>query len=211
MIYEQRNKFINGLEDETLDTAKLIEEFAQRAEEMKDDDYDKLEVVPCDVKAIQNIPKGISDFWIKAILNHPIGGMVSEKDRPILGYLTNVELDLHSGDKGQGFDLIFTFLPNSYFNGTQIKKEMHMKNKGMLDKTVSTEIGWKDACNPTITKKKKKRKGKKVTVEVKTDSFFNFFTTLDPDAEKKDGDKPKDKKNDDDEEEDGEEEIMEKL
>ena len=153
MIYEQRNKFINGLEDETLDTAKLIEEFAQRAEEMKDDDYDKLEVVPCDVKAIQNIPKGISDFWIKAILNHPIGGMVSEKDRPILGYLTNVELDLHSGDKGQGFDLIFTFLPNSYFNGTQIKKELHMKNKGMLDKTVSTEIGWKDACNPTITKK----------------------------------------------------------
>lgn len=140
MIYNQRDKFINGQDDETLDTAKLLEEFATRAQEMKDEDYEKLEVVPCDVKAIQNIPKGVSDFWIKAILNHPIGGMVSEKDRPILGYLTNVELDLHSGDKGQGFDLIFTFLPNSYFTGTVIKKELHMKNKGILDRTTSTEI-----------------------------------------------------------------------
>jgi len=178
---------------------------------MKDEDYEKLEVVPCDVKGISNSPKGISDFWIKAILNHPIGGMVSEKDRPILGYLTNIELDLHTGEKGQGFDLIFTFLPNSYFSGTVIKKELHMKNKGMLDKTMSNEIGWKDACNPTIMKKKKKRKGKKVTVEVKTDSFFNFFATLDPDMEKPDDDKKDTKKKDDDEEDGEAEEIMEKL
>lgn len=212
MIYNQRDKFINGKEDDSLDTAILLEEFAFRAVEMKDEDYEKLEVVPCDVKAIQNIPKGVSDFWIKAILNHPIGGMVSEKDRPILGYLTNVELDLHKGDKGQGFDLIFTFLPNSYFSGTVIKKELHMKNKGILDKTTSSEITWKDACNPTVMKKKKKKKGKKVTVEVKTDSFFNFFATLDPDEEKpEDNKEKKEPKKDDDEEDDGAEEIMEKL
>jgi|TARA_B110000305_G_scaffold37472_1_gene37823 hypothetical protein len=212
MIYNQRDKFINGKEDDSLDTVILIEEFAKRAREMKDEDYEKLEVVPCDVKAIQNSPKGVSDFWIKAILNHPIGGMVSEKDRPILGYLTNVELDLHKGDKGQGFDLIFTFLPNSYFSGTVIKKELHMKNKGILDKTTSSEITWKDACNPTVTKKKKKKKGKKVTVEVKTDSFFNFFATLDPDDDKpEDNKEKKDAKKDDDEEDDGAEEIMEKL
>ena len=32
-------------------------------------------------------------------------------------------------------------------------------------------------------KKKKKRGGKKVNVEVKTESFFNIFNNLDPDAE----------------------------
>ena len=32
--------------------AKLIEEFNVRAEQMKDEDYNKLEVSPCDVKPI---------------------------------------------------------------------------------------------------------------------------------------------------------------
>ena len=75
-----------------------------------------------------------------------------------------------------------------------------MKTKGVLDKTTSTPINWKPNCNPTITKKKKKRGGKKVNVEVKTESFFNIFNTLDPDleTEKKKG---QDKKDDDGEDE----------
>jgi hypothetical protein len=40
---------------------------------MKDADYEAIEVVPCDVKSIQNSPLGVSDFWIKAMLNHPLG------------------------------------------------------------------------------------------------------------------------------------------
>lgn len=54
--------------------------------------------------------------------------MISEKDRPILGYLINIELDLHSGEKGKGYDLIFTFDPNSYFKGTTITKSLFMKD-----------------------------------------------------------------------------------
>jgi len=50
---------------------------------MKDDDYDKLETSPCDVKSIMN-GTGVSDFWFKAIMNHSVGATVSEKDRPIL-------------------------------------------------------------------------------------------------------------------------------
>ncbi len=91
-IYQLREKFINGKID--LD-AQLIKEFDERAVTMKDADYDKLEVIPCDVKAIQNAPKGVSDFWIKSLLNHPIGAMITEKDRPILGYLLDIELELH--------------------------------------------------------------------------------------------------------------------
>lgn len=53
-------------------------------------------------------------------------------------------------------------------------------SKGMCSKTVSTPIQWKDNCDPTKKKTKKKRKGKKVTVEVKCESFFNFFKDEDP-------------------------------
>ena len=114
------------------------------------------------------------------MLNHPIGQMISDKDRPILGYLQNIELELHSEDKGQGYDLIFRFEPNSYFEGTEIRKELYMKHKGMTDRTVSTQIKWKDNCDPTIQKKKKKKKGKKVNVTEKVRSFFNFFKDKDP-------------------------------
>ena len=108
---------------------------------MKDEDYDKLEVEPCDVKAIQNTPVGVCDFWSKAILNHNVlGSTVSEKDRPILGYLTNIELNLHSEEVGEGYDLTFVFSPNSYFDGTEIKKQLFMKSKGVLDKTTTEPI-----------------------------------------------------------------------
>ena len=72
----------------------------------------------------------------------------------------------------------------------------------MLDKTTSTKIQWKDNCNPTIKKQKKKKGGKKVNVEVKVDSFFNFFNDIDPalEDEKKNqpnADKPKNDDEDD--------------
>jgi hypothetical protein len=57
---------------------------------------------------------------------------------------------------------------------------MFMKKMGSCDRTVSTEIKWKDACNPTLKKQKKKKKGKKVTVEVRAESFFNLFEEIDP-------------------------------
>lgn len=181
---------------------------------MKDEDYDKLEVTPCDVKSIQNIPKGVSDFWIKAMLNHPpIAAMITEKDRPILGYLANVELDLHEGDKGEGYDLIFTFLPNNYFNGTVLKKELIMKDKNILEKTIGTKIQWKDGCNPCLKKTKKKKGKKKVNVTVKCDSFFNFFNDIDPET-KKDDEKEKEEKeekDEDDEFEDADDDMQDKL
>lgn len=81
---------------------------------MKDDDYEKLEINPCDVKNIMN-GTGVSDFWIRAILSHGIGATVTEKDRPIVGNLINIELNLHTEELGKGFDLFFTFDNNSYF------------------------------------------------------------------------------------------------
>lgn len=141
---------------------------------MKDDDYEKLEINPCDVKSIMN-GQGVSDFWIRAILSHGIGATVTEKDRPILQNLINVELDLHDEKRGKGYDLMFTFDNNSYFTTTNEKntdkttvvtKSIIMKSEGMPDEIKSTKLDWKPACDPTKKMKQKKKKGKKVKVEV---------------------------------------------
>lgn len=146
------------------------------------------------------------------MLNHPMGGIITEKDRPILGYLANIELDLHNDTKGKGYDLIFTFLPNNYFNGTKITKSLIMKDAGVLDRTESTKIEWKDNCNPTIKKQKKKKKGKRVNVETQCESFFNFFSDLDAETVKENKDKEKGDGNDGDDKDDNfEDDIMDKL
>ena len=150
-----------------------------------DEGYEKVENIVCDVKSIQNIPKGVSDFWIKVMQNHQIGGTLNDKDKTILAYLQNVKLELHDESKSKwGFDLTFEFEPNQYFKQTELKKSLFMKAKGVVTKMESTVIEWNDNCDPTKKKVKKKKKGKKVTVEEKQDSFFNFFTdTADPKEE----------------------------
>ena len=57
-----------------------------------------------------------------------------------------------------------------------MKKEFFIKNKGLLDKSVSTRPEWAEGGNPSIKKQKKKKKGKVTTVESKVESFFDFFT-----------------------------------
>ena len=199
-IYKQRETLVNGKE---APDASVVAAFNERAIQMKDADFEKIELTPCDVKAIQNSPSGVSDFWIKSMLNHPMGQSITEKDRPILGYLQNIELDLHTDDLGKGYDLIFTFDANTYFEGTVIKKSLFMKDQGILDKTSTPSIQWKDNCNPALKKQKKKKGGKKVSVEVKCDSFFNFFNDIDPESDeekkkKEDAEKEQEKEGEED-------------
>jgi hypothetical protein len=60
--------------------------------------------------------------------NHPaIGKLVMPVDRPALMNLTNITSKLH--DKGFGFDLIFHFKENDYFNNTTMVKSYYMPNQ----------------------------------------------------------------------------------
>jgi len=49
----------------------LLKDYAERAKQLDDEDYKKVEVTPSDVKDIQNTPLGVPGFWLKAMLNHP--------------------------------------------------------------------------------------------------------------------------------------------
>ena len=66
-IYASREGLISGTTP--LDDG-AIAAFDKRAEEMKDDDYWKVMVAPCDVKSLQDTTKGVSDFWIRSMVNH---------------------------------------------------------------------------------------------------------------------------------------------
>ena len=84
---------------------------------------------------------------------------------------------------GFGFDLTFKFQKNTYFEETELKKCFVLGKPNVIEKLVGTPITWKAGCDVTKTKKKKGKGKKKHTVEVKVDSFFNFFESVD--AEKK--------------------------
>jgi len=174
----------------------LIAIFDSRVEILKDPEFGDVDVAHLESKEIQNIKFGVPGFWNKAMLaNKSISSEIHEKDRPILSYLQDIVLTQHEND--YGFDLIFKFEKNAYFNCTELKKSFEMKQPNSVEKAVGCDIPWKDAsCDVTKTKKKKGKGKKKTTVTVKCESFFNFFETTE-EVEKEDDDK-----DDEDDEED---------
>lgn len=96
-IYNKRKELINGTSeiDESLTAA-----FDKRREiRTADEKYAGIEVEICDVNTIQNIPKGVSGFWLRAMLaQRNINSTIVEKDRPILQYLQDIRLELHEHD-----------------------------------------------------------------------------------------------------------------
>ena len=55
---------------------------------------------------------------------------------------------------------------NNYFLEEFLTKKFVMARSNVIEKAEGTKINWKEGCDPTVKKVKKKRKGKKVTVEV---------------------------------------------
>ncbi len=93
----------------------------------------------------------------------------------------------------KGFTIEFEFTPNEYFTNTKLTKSYELRTgpdeqeplsyEGPeIVKSKGCEIQWNKGKNVTIKMVKKRQKHKNrgtirvVTKEVKTDSFFNFFT-----------------------------------
>ena len=73
----------------------MIDEYDSRALELKDEDFDKIEIIPAEVKQIQNI-QSVPGFWLKSMLNHPeVQKKIEEKDRKILGNVIDITCILH--------------------------------------------------------------------------------------------------------------------
>ena len=178
-VYLKRTALLKG---EATPDPSVIEKYEEMKTKMTSDpDFEALEVPICDVKDIQNTTKGVSGFFLRAMLAHSnLQHEISEKDRSILAYLEDIKLELH--EKGFGFNLTFVFEPNSYFAGTELRKQFVMARPNVVEKCIGTNIAWAQGCDPTKEKKKKKVKSggktKTVTTTVKAESFFNFFETV---------------------------------
>ena len=158
----------------------LIQDYELRAKDLDDDDYKKIEVDPIDVKDIQNTPQGVHGFWLRAMLFNPqIAKLITEKDRQVLQHLQEVRCTLHDKEPaGYGFDLVFQFEKNDYFNNEEpLKKSFVMAKQHIIEKCEGTEISWKEGRDPTKkkTKKKNKKTKKTETKTVDAESFFSFF------------------------------------
>ena len=177
-VYEKRAALVMG-EQEPQQAQQ--DKFEEMKTSLTDEAFETLEVPICDVKDIQNTVKGVSGFWLRAMLAHTnLQHEITEKDRSILAYLQDIRLTLH--DSGFGFNLTFVFEENAYFAGTELTKQFVMTKPNVVEKCVGTNIVWTAGSDPTKEKKKKKTKSggktKTVTTTVKCDSFFNFFETV---------------------------------
>lgn len=184
-VYKKRAAIIEGKTVESIDEAALIKEFDSRTTILTDGSFADVEVDMCDVKAFESTPRGVPSFWLKAMcMNKHVSAIVSERDREVLKYLKNVELDLH--EKDFGFNLTFTFEQNGFFYETELKKVYVMKNSQECEKAIGCKITWTAGSDVTKTSKKIK-KGKKVKkIEItKAQSFFNFFETHEMPSEDK--------------------------
>ena len=113
-VYAKRAALLKG---DAMPEQATLTKFEEMKTNLMDENYDSLEVPVCDVKDIQNTIKGVSAFWLKAMLAHVnLQHEITEKDRSILQYLEDIRLNLH--ETGFGFTLTFFLEANSYFTGT---------------------------------------------------------------------------------------------
>lgn len=66
-VYEKRAALLKG---DVQPDQEVCDKFEEMKTKMMDEDYEALEVPICDVKDIQNTIKGVSAFWLKAMLAH---------------------------------------------------------------------------------------------------------------------------------------------
>jgi nucleosome assembly protein 1-like 1 len=186
-LYEKSSEIVGGRapkEDELVDLDKYLtqEEIAKKGESLAENDP-------------------IKDYWQKVFKNNEIlGEEMKEKDVDVIKHLTKIEY-IKIDESEYSFELRFHFEANDYFTNDVLKKTFYMKEEDLPEKSVGTEIAWKEGKNITKKTIKKKQKNKKtgqtrvITKEVDEESFFNFFKSINLAEAKKEQD-------DDDEEAD---------
>jgi len=90
---------------------------------------------------------------------------MKEKDEAVMKFLKKIEY-VKIDESEYSFELRFHFAANDYFTNEVLKKTFYMKEEDLAEKSLGTEIVWKEGKN--ITKK---------TIK-KVIFFFFFFGTL---------------------------------
>ncbi|KAJ7147570.1 nucleosome assembly protein [Mycena crocata] len=184
-LYARRHAIISGA------AAVTDEEIAAgEAQAAKDDeDYTPLADIADDADI-----KGIPDFWLTALRNHPgLAELITDRDAEALAHLTDVTLAYLPKDgefAGKpGFTLTFhwaaaanPFFTNETLSKTYIyQEEVGYSGDFVYDRAVGSDIAWKEEKDLTREWEIKKQRNKNtnrtrlIRKSHPTASFFNFF------------------------------------
>lgn len=215
-LYEKRMKIVNG---ELEPTAEEIEEGEQLEKEDQDEEDEQPEDEEEEEEEEDNDEVGIPGFWLTALENlTTVQETITDRDLEVLQSLIDVRMKYLDTP---GFQLIFEFKDNEFFNNKILTKTYHYQAElgysgdFVYDHADGCEIEWKlKENNVTINIERRKQRNKTTkqirTIEklTPTESFFNFFDP--PKPPKVNDDEDGEHEHDEDEEED-EEEIDEEL
>lgn len=195
-LYEKRAQIVSGEVEPTDEQVKEAEEKItvsdeETKEKETETETEKQEEANEEKKEEEEDVKGIPDFWLRALRQHPaLSPNIQENDDDALKYLTNIKGE-HL-EEGSGFKLEFHFAENPYFTNKVLTKTYYIDEdefEDSLEKAEGTKIDWKPNKNLTERKVKKAqvhKRGKQKRTVIKTepcDSFFNFFNPPDLDQE----------------------------
>ncbi|KAJ7438113.1 nucleosome assembly protein [Mycena galericulata] len=194
-LYERRHAIIAGSSPVTAE-----EVAAGEAQSLKDDeDYTPISAASAedDDAAAEADVKGIPDFWLTALRNHPgLAELITDRDAEALAHLQDVTLAYlpHKGEEGEfagkpGFTITFHWdaAKNPFFtNATLSKTYIYQEEVGysgdfVYDRAVGSDIAWKEEKDLTREWEIKKQRNKNtnrtrlIRKSHPTASFFNFF------------------------------------
>lgn len=205
-LFSRRHHIVNGQYEPTDAEATFAPDEDVEAEEDDDEETDKkvgddaAKAGDASASASGGEPisqydentKGIPEFWLTAMKNvDEIASSIQDGDEEVLRHLEDVTLKLV--EQPLGFVLEFHFSDNEFFTDKVLRKtylvkiEVDEKDPWTFDGPQITssggcDINWKKGKNLTVKTVKKKQRNKNkgqtrvVTKQVKTDSFFNFFS-----------------------------------
>ncbi|RKP01755.1 hypothetical protein CXG81DRAFT_11609, partial [Caulochytrium protostelioides] len=207
-LYEQRAKIVSGevepteaeceREDSSDEEADYDLAPSDAEEEAPRTDGTNADAKPKKAAKKEDTPeekavKGIPRFWLEVLRNCPATtDLITERDEPILAFLTDIRFHYHTED--HGFTLTFAFAENPYFTNKQLEKKYVLvsneSEKGgfaiVYDHAEGTEIHWNEGKNPGQTVQIKKQRHKQ-TAKVRTvkktaacPTFFSFFAPPTP-------------------------------
>lgn len=181
-LFKKRNDIISGAIEPT---SAEIE--AGEKEEPEFDTEASIEEEPEEGAKIPADAKGVPEFWLTTLKNHPgIVELIEEHDEEALKHLVDLRL-AYTEDK-PGFKLEFEFSPNDYFTNKVLTKTYYYQEEVgyggnfAYDHAEGDKIAWKEGKDLTVRTETKKQRNKNtnqtrvVKRSVPTQSFFHFFS-----------------------------------